>query len=191
MHEAILPGLIKQFQYYKNLGDKTFQQLGDDQMHWQYNEDSNSPAILIKHISGNMLSRFTNFLTEDGEKTWRNRDAEFEGGNASKEVLLKKWDEGWSCLFGVLESLSDNDLDKMVYIRNMGHTVFEALNRQLAHYAYHVGQIVFIGKMLQATHWQSLSIPRGESEGYNKKQFGHPRERKHFTDDFLKGEDRD
>lgn len=167
MANDYLESIRKQFEYYKMLGEKTFAQLKDEQLFWQYNEESNSIATIVKHLSGNMRSRWTDFLTADGEKEWRNRDAEFENDIESREVLLKQWNEGWNCLFMALNSLSTHDLDKIIYIRNAGHTVTEAINRQLAHYPYHIGQIVFIGKMLAGTAWVSLSIPKGNSQKYN------------------------
>lgn len=173
----------KQFTYYKNLGEKTFSQLDEEELFWFYNEESNSIAIIVNHIAGNMLSRFTNFLTSDGEKEWRNRDKEFENVLKTKKELLDKWNTGWSCLEGTLKNLNDSDLEKLVYIRNMGHTVNEALNRQLAHYAYHIGQIVFIGRMIQGKDWQSLSIAKGQSKKYNAVKFAKPKSKKHFTDD--------
>lgn len=176
----------KQFQYYKQLGDKTFDQLSDEQLFWRPDEESNSIAILVKHLWGNMRSRWTGFLTEDGEKDWRDRDSEFIPDIKSRKEMLAKWEEGWSCLFEALEPLSETDLGRIVFIRNQGHTVVEAINRQLAHYAYHVGQIVLIGKMLRSDQWTSLSIPRGGSEDFNKEKFGKERERGHFTDDFLR-----
>ena len=149
--QPILPGIIKQFQYYKQLGDQTLLQLQPEDLHWQPNNDSNSIAILIHHMSGNMLSRFTNFLLEDGEKSWRNRDQEFETSNDSPVQLLEKWEQGWTCLLDSLDDLKEADLDSIVYIRNMGHTALEAIYRQLAHYSYHVGQIVYIAKASFAT----------------------------------------
>lgn len=157
----------KQFEYYKMLGEKTFAQLSEEQLFWQYNEESNSIAMIVKHLWGNMLSRWTDFLTSDGEKEWRQRDAEFENDIASREELLIKWNEGWACLFKALDSLTTEDLNKEIYIRNEGHSVVEAINRQLAHYPYHVGQIVFIGKMVCDINWNSLSIPRGNSKAFN------------------------
>ncbi len=177
---------IKQFEYYKMLGDKTFSQLTDDKLFWQYNEDSNSIATIVKHLSGNMLSRWTDFLTTDGEKEWRNRDAEFENDISSRQELLDRWNEGWTCLINALNSLTTNDLVKIIYIRNQGHTVIEAINRQLAHYPYHIGQIVFIGKMLCENGWTSLSIPKGNSKTYNSDKFAKPKQKAHFTDEFLK-----
>lgn len=138
---------IKQFEYYKLLGEKTFSQMDDAQLFWQYNEDSNSIAIIIQHLWGNMLSRWTDFLTTDGEKDWRNRDAEFENNTSTKAAIIEKWNEGWACLFNALHHLTEEDLNKIIYIRNQGQTVTDAINRQLCHYSYHIGQIVFIGKM--------------------------------------------
>src|SRR5690606_10328919 len=126
-----------------------------------------SISIIAKHIVGNMLSRWTHFLTEDGEKTWRDRDAEFEDTYTSKEDLIAAWESGWFCLFKALKSLNTSDLERIMYIRNEGHTVTEAINRQLAHYPYHIGQIVFLGKLLKGHDWLSLSIPKGNSATYN------------------------
>lgn len=181
-----LPSVKKQFKYYKQLGEKTFEQLTDEQLFWKCNEESNSIATVVKHLWGNMLSRWTDFLTTDGEKDWRNREAEFDNDIKTREELLNKWNEGWACLFNTLDSVNDTDLDKIIYIRNQGHTVTEAINRQLAHYPYHVGQIVFIGKMLKDGSWKSLSIPRGASASYNAEKFSKPKEKGHFTDEFLK-----
>lgn len=180
-----LNSVKKQFEYYKMLGDKTFAQLSDEQLFWQYNEESNSIATIVKHLWGNMLSRWTDFLTTDGEKDWRNRDAEFENDMVSKQDLLDKWTEGWACLFDALNSLTNNDLDKIIYIRNQGHTVMEAINRQLAHYPYHIGQIVFLGKMMCNDTWTSLSVPKGKSIEFNAEKFSKPKHKAHFTDEFL------
>lgn len=167
MNNYYLNFAIKQFQNYKSLGEKTFNQLNDEQLFWQYNSDSNSIAIIIKHLSGNMLSRWTNFLTSDGEKDWRQRDSEFEEENIDRLSILQKWENGWHCLFDALNSLTEQDLTKIILIRKEEHLVMEAINRQLTHYAYHVGQIVFIGKMLKKENWNSLSIPKGKSEEFN------------------------
>ncbi len=184
MEKDYLNSVKKQFEYYKMLGDKTFLQLSDDDFFWQFNEESNSIAMIVKHLHGNMLSRWTDFLTTDGEKEWRNRDEEFGGLITTKEAVVADWEAGWYCLFNALNSLTDNDLARIIYIRNMGHTVLEAINRQLAHYPYHVGQIVFIGKMLAEGNWQSLSIPKGNSNQYNAEKFSKPKRRRHFTDEF-------
>ncbi|GGD08236.1 DUF1572 family protein [Hyunsoonleella pacifica] len=181
--ESYLTSVIKQFEYYKSLGDKTFKGLTFEELQKEFVEDSNSISIIVKHIVGNMLSRWTNFLTEDGEKTWRHRDEEFIDTYRSKADLLANWDKGWSCLFDAIKPLAENDLERIIYIRNQGHTVTEAINRQLAHYAYHVGQIVFSGKLIKGKNWDSLSIPKGNSSKYNVEKFSKAKERKHFTDD--------
>ncbi len=170
-----LPSIKKEFERYKRLGEKTFEQLTDEQLFYQFNKESNSIAIIIKHLRGNMLSRWTDFLTTDGEKEWRNREDEFENNTKNRQDLIHQWNEGWECLFGAIEELSEKELDKRVYIRNEGHSVLEALNRQLTHYAYHIGQIVFIGKTLCGKKWRSLSIPKGESGAYNRKKFSAPK----------------
>jgi hypothetical protein len=183
---VIIEAFQKQFAYYKRLGEQTIQQLTDKQLFWQASEGSNSITMIVNHVVGNQLSRFTDFLTSDGEKPWRNRDAEFEEILWTKEEVLKHWETGWTCLFTALNPLTENDLNKVVYIRNIGHTVFEALTRQLAHYASHVGQIVFVGKILRGNEWISLSIPKGNSEQYNADKFNKPKVRGHFTDEYLK-----
>lgn len=176
-----IKSITKLLEYYKSLADKTFEQLTDQDLFWQYNDDSNSIAVIVNHMAGNMLSRWTDFLNSDGEKSWRNRDSEFEDIITDKEALLIKWNEGWSCFFNALSNLQETDLSKIVYIRNQGHTVLDAINRQLAHYPYHIGQIVSIGKMRSKT-WQSLSIPKGNSQLYNAEKFAKEKESKHFTD---------
>lgn len=186
MNIDYLESVKKQFEYYKLLGEKTMAQLDDDQLFYQYNEESNSIATIVKHLSGNMLSRWTDFLNSDGEKEWRNRDSEFENDIRSREQLLEVWNKGWDCLFEAIQPLNHEDLNKIVYIRNQGHSVVEAINRQLAHYPYHIGQMVFLGKMLAKNGWQSLSIPKGSSASFNEKKFAEPKHRAHFTDDELK-----
>ncbi|NMH86060.1 DUF1572 family protein [Flavivirga sp. Y03] len=180
---SYLSSIIKQFEYYKSLGDKTFQELNFEELKKEFAEDSNSIAIVVKHMVGNMLSRWTNFLTEDGEKAWRHRDQEFEDTYTSKKALIDDWDKGWHCLFEAITPLTESDLERIIFIRNQGHTVTEAINRQLAHYAYHTGQIVFLGKLLKGKNWQSLSIPKGDSSKYNAEKFGKEKGRRHFTDD--------
>lgn len=183
--DQYLESVKKQFEYYKLLGEKTFAQLEDENLFWQFNEDSNSIATIVKHLWGNMLSRWTDFLTTDGEKENRNREAEFDNDIKDRSELMQKWNEGWACLFNALNTITTEDLDKIIYIRNQGHTITEAINRQLAHYPYHIGQIVYIGKMVNGSKWTSLSIPRGNSASYNKEKFSGPKERGHFTDEFL------
>ncbi|GAB4092506.1 DinB family protein [Flaviaesturariibacter terrae] len=184
MPSSYLESVTKQFEYYKLLGEKTFAQLRDEDLFWRPNEESNSIAAIVKHLWGNMLSRWTDFLDSDGEKEWRDREGEFASEPTDAADLRARWDAGWSLLLQTLRSLTDEDLDRIVYIRNQGHTVLEAINRQLAHYPYHVGQIVYIGKM-RAQHWSSLSIPRGASQAYNADKFAQPKERAHFTDEVL------
>ncbi len=183
MSNSYLESVIKQFQYYKSLGDKTFEQLSEDQTFYTLNNETNSIAIIVKHIAGNMLSRWTNFLLEDGEKEWRNRDQEFENSFITKKQIIDYWEQGWNCLFDAINPLTTDNLDKIIYIRNQGHTVTEAINRQLCHYSYHTGQIVFLGKMLTNEKWQSLSIPKGNSKQYNQEKFSKEKTKKHFTED--------
>ena len=180
---SYLESAKKQFSYYKSLGDNTFDQLSFNDLKKELAPDANSIAIIVKHISGNMLSRWTNFLHEDGEKTWRERDNEFIDTFNNKDTLLKSWDKGWECLFNALNSLTDKDLESIVYIRNQGHTVTEAINRQMMHYAYHVGQIVLLGKLILGNNWKSLSVPKGQSQVYNEKKFAKGKGRRHFTED--------
>lgn len=177
-----LKSTIKLFNYYKSLGEKSFDQIPEEKLFWQYNPDSNSIAMIVQHLSGNMLSRWTDFLTSDGEKSWRNRDAEFEVVISSKTELLEKWNAGWTCFLSALESLTESDLEKIIYIRNEGQTVQDAISRQLAHYPYHIGQIVFAAKMCTENGWKSLSVPKGKSTDYNQKKFSQEKQNKHFTD---------
>ncbi|MDJ1483223.1 DUF1572 family protein [Cytophagaceae bacterium YF14B1] len=185
MQSEYLESIKKQFRYYKDLGDKAMSQVTEQNLFEQINPTSNSIAIIVNHLWGNMLSRWTDFLTTDGEKEWRNRDAEFENHIQNTDDLLQKWNEGWECLFNALTQLQEADLTRIIYIRNEGHTVQEAINRQLAHYPYHVGQIVYLAKLFSGDHWQSLSIPKGQSQTYNASKFTQPQGRRHFTDDWL------
>jgi hypothetical protein len=169
MEKVFIDSVIKRFREEKALGDKTMEQLDQEALQWRPNETSNSIAIIIQHLHGNMLSRWTNFLTEDGEKSWRMRDAEFEPGALSKEDLLNLWEEGWNTLLHTLTSLQPDDLLKTVTIRSQPLIVVDAINRQLAHYSYHTGQIVQVGKWLLDAAWQNLSIPKGASVDFNSK----------------------
>jgi hypothetical protein len=188
INENYLKSMNRQFLYYKSLGEKAIAQVEDEKkLFWQYNEDSNSIATIVKHLSGNMISRWTDFFTTDGEKEWRNRDSEFENDLKTRAEVMDIWNKGWDRLFKTLnEEIKPEDLERIIYIRNEGHTVMEAINRQLAHYPYHVGQIVFIAKMIKGESWESLSIPRNKSKEYNSGKFSQPKEQKHFTDEFLK-----
>jgi len=183
-----IESILKQFQYYKLLGERTFLQLSDSDLHWQYNPESNSIAIIVKHLWGNMRSRWTDFITTDGEKDFRDREAEFEADIKTREELIEKWNEGWKILFEALASVNESNINQLVYIRNQGHTITEAINRQLTHYAYHIGQIVYIGRLIQGVDWQSLSIPKGESMKYNTEKFEKPKAKGHFTDELLNQE---
>jgi len=168
---SYLESIKNRFNSYKKLGEKTFDQISENKLFWQPNEESNSIAIIVKHLHGNMLSRWTDFLTSDGEKEWRKRDDEFVGDIKTKDELLNIWEEGWDCLYNAINQLTEDDLEKKILIRNEPHTVVDAINRQLSHYAYHIGQIVFIGKMIKNTEWNSLSIPKGNSNEYNNEKF--------------------
>ncbi|MGZ8518437.1 MAG: DUF1572 family protein [Chitinophagaceae bacterium] len=162
-----LKSAIQQFRDYKLLAEKTFAQINEADFRYQPNETTNSMAINITHLHGNMLSRWTNFLTEDGEKEWRKRDDEFETHQYSKEKLLQLWEEGWQEMFNSLEVLTASDLEKTIYIRSKPLTVIEAIHRQLTHYAYHVGQVVMLGKIIKGAQWQTLSIAKGQSAVFN------------------------
>jgi len=186
MKTDYLISVRKQFEYYKLLGERTFEQLEEKDLFWQFNEQSNSIAITVNHLWGNMLSRWTDFLTSDGEKEWRNRDLEFESVITTKAELLEKWNEGWNCLFTALDSIDEDNFETIIYIRNQGHSIVEAINRQLAHYAYHTGQIVYTGRMIKGESWTSLSIPKGKSADFNKEKFAKGKHKAHFTDEVLK-----
>ena len=168
MKEDYLNTVRKQFLYYKSLGEKTFAQLTDEQFFYPPNAESNSIAIIIKHLHGNMMSRWTDFLTTDGEKKWRQRDDEFEIGLEKKEDLILKWEQGWLCFFAALDEMQKHELSTKIFIRKEQHTFIDAVNRQLAHYSYHVGQIVYLGKLIAGENWKSLSILKNQSAKFNK-----------------------
>ena len=163
-----LSTVITRLRYYKSLGDKTFEQLTGSDFHYQPNAASNSIAVIIRHLHGNMLSRWTNFLKEDGEKEWRQRDNEFAIVNSSQEELLTLWEDGWKCFLETLSSLKKKDLKKNVTIRQEPLSVIDAINRQVAHYSYHVGQIVYVGRMIKIESWVNLSIPLNQSQAFNQ-----------------------
>ncbi len=185
-----LESITKQFHYYQHLGETTFAQLDDKDLFWQFNEESNSIAITVNHLWGNMMSRWTNFLTTDGEKEWRERDKEFEDIIRSREEMLRKWNEGWATVFSALETINAENFNTTIYIRNQGHTIPEAINRQLAHYAYHLGQIVYIGRMIKGPDWKSLSIPKNQSKAYNAEKFSKEKHKAHFTDEFIQSKNK-
>lgn len=186
INKHYLESVKKQFVYYKTLGEKAMEQLQPEQLFVAVNEDTNSIATIVKHLSGNMLSRWTDFLTTDGEKEWRNRDGEFENDIQSKEEVLALWNKGWKCFLDALDALQPEQLYTIIYIRNEGHTVVEAINRQLAHYPYHIGQIVFYAKQLKSNEWESLSIPKNKSNSYNATKFAQEKGIRNFTDEELK-----
>lgn len=186
INNIYLASVKKQMLYYKTIAEKAMDQLNENQLFTTVNEDTNSIATIIKHMHGNMLSRWTDFLTTDGEKEWRKRDAEFDNPDNSKTELLQLWNEGWDCFFKAINALQPEDLSKIIYIRNEGQTALDAINRQLAHYPYHIGQIVFYAKMLKQSDWNSLSIPKNKSNDYNADKFSKEKSVKHFTDDELK-----
>jgi hypothetical protein len=167
----MLQSSINEFKKYKLLGEKTFEHLSDAEMMQTQADHTNSVAIIVQHLAGNMLSRWTNIFTEDGEKQWRNREAEFDSIAQSKDMIINLWESGWQNIFRSLENLTDSDLQKTIYIRNEPYTVEEAILRQLCHYAYHVGQMVHIDKCIKGSSWKSLSIPKGESEAFNGAKF--------------------
>lgn len=183
MESEYLQSIKKQFEYYKSVGERTFDQLDEKDFFWQFNEESNSIAIIVNHLWGNMKSRWTDFLTSDGEKEWRNRDLEFEPVIKTKEELLTKWNDGWECLFDALNSINEDTFDTEIYIRNQSHSIIEAINRQFAHYSYHIGQIVYIGRMIKGSEWESLTIPKGKSSDFNQAKFSKGKHGGHFSDD--------
>jgi len=158
----------KEFAYYRSLGDKTFAQLPDADLFREPAPGSNSIAVIVKHMHGNMMSRWTDLLTTDGEKPWRQREAEFENDLGTRAELIARWNEGWACLFAAVDPLSPTDLERIVHIRTEPHTVVQAITRQLAHLPYHVGQIVLIGKLFRGEEFRSLSIPKGGTQAFNK-----------------------
>lgn len=165
--DSYLKDSLDVFRYYKTLAERAMAQCGDQQLFQSIDPESNSIAIIVKHMTGNMRSRWRDFLTTDGEKPDRNRDMEFESPTTTRGELMEQWHSGWKWVFDALEPLTDSDLTKTVTIRGEAHSVMQAINRQVAHYAHHIGQIVFLAKHLASDHWQSLSIPRKESAAFN------------------------
>ncbi len=170
MEEIFIQSVRRLFHMYKELADKALEQADDDALHQQADEESNSIAVVMQHMAGNMLSRWTDFYTTDGEKEWRARDGEFVDRKLSREELLAFWEKGWNCCFAIIDYLTAEDLIKTVHIRNEAHSVIDAINRQVAHYSYHVGQIVYLCRMYRKKEWKSLSIPRNKSTEFNQQQ---------------------
>lgn len=157
------------FRYYKNLAERAIAQATDEELLATLDLEMNSIAVIVKHLAGNMRSRWTDFLTSDGEKPDRNRDTEFVEPPDTRDALLASWEEGWQCLFKALESLSAEDLTRTITIRGEAHSVMQAINRQVAHYSYHCGQIVLLAKHFRQEEWQSLTVPRHRSEEFNRR----------------------
>lgn len=169
METQFLTISIQEFNKYKGLGDKAMAQLRNtEEMHWKPGVESNSMAVIIRHLYGNMLSRWTNFLTTDGEKPTRDRDNEFEETRESRAELIEKWEAGWKCVFEALGALKEEDLQQTVYIRNEAHSVMQAVIRQMFHYAGHIGQMIYLAKQIRDAEWSSLSIPRNKSSDFNR-----------------------
>lgn len=166
---SYLEDLLSLFRYYKNLAERAMEQVSDEQLFTVLDDEMNSIAIIINHMTSNMRSRWTDFLTTDGEKPGRNRDREFSDAPASRQALMDLWNNGWNCLFTALEPLSEPDLTRTITIRSEPHSVMQAMNRQVAHYSYHCGQIVFLAKHFRGREWKSLTIPRGQSTAFNQR----------------------
>ncbi|MBK9960799.1 MAG: DUF1572 family protein [Saprospiraceae bacterium] len=181
LHTTYLNGVKSLFKYYRSLAEKSIAQVEPEQIFLRPSDESNSIAIIVQHMAGNMISRWTDFKTTDGEKAWRNRDEEFMAIIQDKDQLMQRWEAGWECFEHALDSIYEEDLQEIIYIRNEGHSIMDALNRQLAHYSYHVGQIVFIAKMLKQSEWNSLSIALNKSASYNSDKFLLDKGIRHFT----------
>lgn len=169
---TVIESALASFQANKTWADTAIAQLPDDKLHVALDENTNSVAVIMKHVAGNLLSRWTDFLTTDGEKTWRNRDDEFVDSFQSRAEALEYWERGWSCLFDALRSLTPDDLSKTVMIRGEPHSVPLAIHRSLAHCGYHVGQIIMVARILAGDDWETITIPRGESARYNQRVWG-------------------
>lgn len=165
--DSYLKDCLSLFQYYKKLGENAIAQCPDPGLFATLDEENNSIAIVVKHLAGNMRSRWTDFLTSDGEKANRNRDAEFEAPPKTRAEILDLWDGGWKCVFGALEALSDSQMTQTVKIRGEEHSIMQAINRQVAHYSYHIGQIVMLAKHFAGANWKTLTIPRKKSDDFN------------------------
>ena len=172
LSENYLASIQRQLMNYKVLAEKAMDQLQPPDLFLQPNEESNNIAIIVQHMAGNMISRWTDLFNSDGEKSWRNRDAEFEIDLNTKEAVMQRWEQGWSCLLKSVAEIKPGQLEENILIRNEPHTVVEAINRQLTHYAYHVGQIVYLSKQFKGKAFKSLSIPKNESQLFNENNFG-------------------
>jgi hypothetical protein len=168
---SYLKDVLPLLRHYKGLAERAIAQVDDNRLTATLDGEMNSIAVIVKHLAGNMRSRWTDFLTSDGEKPDRNRDSEFEEPPATRADLLAIWQAGWACMFAALEPLTEEDLARTVTIRGEAHSVLQAINRQLAHYPYHIGQIVLLAKHFQSHGWRSLSVPRGQSSEFNRRVF--------------------
>lgn len=185
--DRFLIDINKQFRYYKSLGDKALAQVTDEEFYFRAHEELNSIAIIVKHICGNLLSRFTQFRTTDGEKPWRRRDEEFMMKSKVRADMMEIWDKAWTVLFNELDALTANDLDETITIRTQPHSISTALIRSLAHISNHIGQILLLAKAFKKEEWKSLSIPKGQSEAFNSKATRADKP-DHYTDHLLKDE---
>jgi uncharacterized damage-inducible protein DinB len=165
--ENYLSDAIQSFRNYKKLAERALEQVSDEEFFKQIDEESNSLAIIVKHIAGNLKSRWTHFLTSDGEKDFRDRDSEFIAEGDTRESLMAFWEEGWEIIFNELGALKAEDFSKTITIRQQSHTICEAINRQLTHYAYHIGQVTFLAKHFRSTDWKNLSVPKNKSSQFN------------------------
>ena len=166
---SYLEDSLEIFRYYKKLAERAMAQVSDEQLFATLDAEANSIAIVVKHMAGNMRSRWTDFLSSDGEKATRDRDSEFVNPAPTRAALMAEWEDGWACVFSALEPLTDDDLDRTVTIRGEAHSVMQAINRQVAHYPHHMGQIVLLAKHFVGSHWQSLSVPRNQSADFNRR----------------------
>ncbi len=179
---SALNGSIRLFKYYKMLSEKTIAQLTDEELHQTLSDELNSVSVLMKHLSGNMISRWTNFRTEDGEKQWRMRENEFIDDLKTRAELLEYWERGWEILFDSLNSVKDEEINDIIYIRNEGHTILEAVERHLAHVAYHTGQIVMLARWMRGKSWETLTIPKGKTEEFNQEKFSQKKSKGFYKD---------
>jgi hypothetical protein len=166
---SYLKDSLSLFRQLKQIAEGAMAQVSEEQLNLALDDESNSIAVIVKHMAGNMRSRWTDFLTSDGEKPDRDRDSEFILPPATREELMKMWEQGWECVFGALTPLTDDDLGRTITIRGEPHSVMQAINRQIAHYGMHIGQIIFLAKHLQAANWRTLSVPRHQSAEFNRK----------------------
>jgi len=180
--EHFLNDIKKQYSYYRKLAEKAIEQVSEEEFFWQQHEHVNSVAIIVKHITGNLLSRFHDFKTSDGEKSWRNRDDEFEINSSVKDDYMEVWQKAWTVLENEFESLTPEHMTDTIFIREQAHLIPTALIRSVTHTAHHIGQIIYQAKIIKAEHWTSLSIPKGQSQQFNDQLKATKDQKKHYTD---------